>query len=97
MDGCFQKEFFLSIKKRRGSKLVHSLPPPHFFSVCYVKGKQTVTKDDKLVAWGGGDLVLRLVFFLAYIAFSLKRLNSNQHFKNGSSNLERKFPESLEE
>lgn len=52
MDECFQKEFFLSSKKKKGgeggSKLVLGLFLS-FLSVYYVEGKQAVTRDDKLV------------------------------------------------
>lgn len=85
MDECF-KNYFLYVKKSEGQTYTQPFFPP-FFWVYYIEGRQTVTRADKLVAWGR-DFILRLGFFGLYSIFFKKKLNSNQHFKSCSSDLE---------
>lgn len=80
----FRKSSFCLLKKGEGLTLHTGLSL--FFLSLLLWRKQTAARTNTLVACGG-DFIFRLGF-LAYTVFSLKKLNSNQHFKSCTSDLE---------
>lgn len=63
-----ERVLFVYLKKERVKTCTRRFS---LFSQCLMLKESRLTGDDKLVAWGG-DVALRLVFFLAYTVSSLK-------------------------